>query len=97
MSNTPKKTHIKAKAVFCPLCHAKMLYAGSKVGLDKDLAHNIIQVVRRIYLCPSDSCGNVVSFKFRTDGQEGDMHRILEAEKRGERKKRVTIIEGLNE
>jgi len=84
------------KGVACPLCHADMIFAREAPGLSRDKFKNMIPVKRRIWICPNADCMNVVSFEYRLDGKEGDMHKKLAEEEHGLRKKRVTAIEGTN-
>lgn len=48
-------------------------------------------------MCTNSNCMNVVGFEYRLDGKQGDLHRKLQEEAAGVRKKRVTIIEGTND
>jgi len=85
------------RGVACPLCHGDMVYAGEKPGLSRDKLKNIIPVKRRIWMCKNEECMNVVSFEYRLDGKEGDLHRKIAEEEHGLRPKRVTVIEGTND
>jgi len=74
-----------------------MVFARTVPGLSRDKRKNLIPVKRNIWMCTNSNCMNVVGFEYRLDGKQGDLHRKLQEEAAGVRKKRVTIIEGTND
>jgi|GEM_PF-5944179 len=77
----------RREAVRCPICGSNAYYAASRPGYARDSQGRVIPVVRRIFLCTNPKCcddrPSFITFLFRTDGQEGELHKKLKDIKSG--------------
>jgi hypothetical protein len=85
MAKTQQKL---TKTVFCPVCGTSMKKATTKPHqhrADEDTGV-ILLVTRVFYGCPNDQCRTVIWFDFREDGRRGRLSRVLEVQKKLEKK-----------
>ena len=76
-----------ARGCFCPICGTIMKRGHEEHDVRVRDAHGrTIRVVRVHYICPFEECNTTVHFDYRTDGEEGDLHKQLAMEKKTGRK-----------
>jgi len=84
MPATIKRTQ---RGVFCPICGTIMAkYKQEDDVRVRDAQGRVVRVVRVHYGCPFKQCQTKVHFDYRTDGEEGDLHKQLAMEKKTGRK-----------
>lgn len=90
-----KNIYVQGKNVYCPMCHTPMKYARTSSNEQAlDIHGDPVLVTRKYYKCPNEDCGTEVNFSFRQDGKEGDLHKIMDMEKKAGKLLRGKRIEG---
>lgn len=81
------------KVIPCPVCNKPMDYAGQEGG-HKERAQNgdVIETVHVFYMCAD--CETSVRLRYRKDGREGDLWRVMKKRKAGKGRPLMTDFGG---
>ena len=88
------------RSMFCPMCGKTMVKRGRdpKTYREKGLLNEVVEVVHVYYGCPNEECQTQVRLRYRKDGKEGDLNKLVnlrkELAKSGHVAPMVTDVEG---
>ncbi len=69
--------------MFCPMCGKTMVKMGRdpKTHVEKGLLDEKVETVHVYYGCPNEKCKTQVRLRYRKDGKEGDLNKLVKLRK----------------